>query len=163
MSRSDFPPIPDGMDRDKLHDVANRLNSSTIHFTRYLRSLPHSDGLTMDRRSLLSLLVFGGPQRMSDIARRELVLLPAASRMVSSLAELGLVERRPDASDGRVVVVAATAVGRDLMDVARGERIEVLAVRLAQLSDADLDALSRAAEIMNTVALDSAGHVKVDL
>lgn len=160
MSHTDFPPMPEGLDRDKLHDVANRLNSSTIHFTRYLRGLRHGDGLTLDRRSLLSLLVFGGPQRMTDIARRELVSLPAASRMVASLEDLGLVERQPDPTDGRAVLISASPAGRAQMDVARGERIEALAVHLAGISRSDLDVLSQAADIMNAIAMDAAGHIK---
>ncbi len=154
MSRCSFPPVPAGMRDDRLHDVANRLNSSTIHFTRYLRSLRHSDDLTIDRRSLLSLLVFGGPQRMSEISRRELISLPAASRMVSSLEGSGLVERQPDPSDGRAVIVAATDAGQKLMDVARSERVGALAGRLERLSDNDLEVLSRAADIMNQLAIE---------
>jgi DNA-binding MarR family transcriptional regulator len=158
MSRFDFPPVPAGMRNDRLHDVANRLNSSTIHFTRYLRSLRHSDDLTIDRRSLLSLLVFGGPQRMSEISRRELISLPAASRMVSSLQELGLVERQSDPSDGRAVIVSATDAGQNLMDVARSERVGALAGRLQRLSSDDLELLGLAADIMNRLAIDDTGQ-----
>ncbi len=160
MSRSPFPPIPSGMENDKLHDVANRLNSSTLHFTRYLRTLRHSDDLTIDRRSLLSILVFVGPQRMTEIARRELVSLPAASRMVSSLEELGLVERQRDPSDGRAVVVSATERGRQVMELTRSERVGALVERLQRLSEAELDVLHRAAGMLSEIALgtDDAGE-----
>jgi DNA-binding MarR family transcriptional regulator len=151
--QSVFPPIPAQLPDDLRHDVANRLNSSTIHFTRYLRNLRHSDDLTIDRRSLLSLLVFGGPQRMSEVARKELISLPAASRMVAAVENLGLVERLRDPSDGRAVIVAATDEGRRLMDTARAERVAALAARLQDLNDEQLAILSRAADLMNELAM----------
>jgi DNA-binding MarR family transcriptional regulator len=152
MSTSRFPPVPDGLETGRISDIANRLNSSTIHFTRYLRAVRHSDGLTFDRRSLLSLLVFGGPQRMTEIARRELISVPAASRMVSALEDLELAERIPDPDDGRGVIVGATDRGRALMDTARAERVAALVESLAGLDNDDLDVLSRAAELMNQIA-----------
>jgi DNA-binding MarR family transcriptional regulator len=145
--------VPASLEANALSDIANRLNSSTIHFTRYLRSIRHSDELTIDRRSLLSLLVFGGPQRMSEIARRELISVPAASRMVSALEELGLVARSPDVEDGRVVIVRATERGIELMDVARAERVAVLVEALAELDADELAVLSRAADVMNGIAM----------
>lgn len=98
--------------------------------------------------SLLSVLVFGGPATITDLARSEQVSAPTVSRLVSALHEAGLVERRPDVHDARVVHVAATSEGARLLLAARRERVELLATTLAELDPAALRTLAEAAEII---------------
>jgi DNA-binding MarR family transcriptional regulator len=52
------------------------------------------------------------PIRLSELNRHVLLSQPALSRLVDRLAARGLVERRPDAGDGRSVQLALTDAGR---------------------------------------------------
>jgi DNA-binding MarR family transcriptional regulator len=54
------------------------------------------------------------PQRLGELNRHVLLSQPALSRLVDRLADRGLIERHPDAADGRVVRLSLTAAGRDL-------------------------------------------------
>lgn len=136
---------------DSRRAVANRLHSAAIHLLRHLRRTDAETGLSPARLSLLSLLVFGGPATVSDLARAEQVSAPTVSRLVSVLEREGLVERRADVHDGRVVHVVATSEGARLLLAARRERVERLAAALAELDTGALRTLADAAEIMEEV------------
>ena len=81
---------------------------------------------------------------MGDLARREGVMLPTASRLVEALVAAGLVVRAPDRSDRRIVRIAITARGRRLMEQGRARRIAALARELEALDGNELDALTAA-------------------
>ena len=52
-----------------------------------------------------------GPRRVTDLAVLEAVAQPSMTALVGTLERAGLIERRPDPDDQRVVLVAATAEG----------------------------------------------------
>lgn len=54
------------------------------------------------------------PQRLGELNQHVLLSQPALSRLVDRLADRGLIERRPDPADGRVVRLSLTGAGRDL-------------------------------------------------
>jgi len=83
-------------------------------------------GLGPARLSALSVVVFGGPLSLGALARAEQVSAPTMSRLVVALERAGLVRRRADGKDGRVVRVAATARGERLMQEGRRRRIAEL-------------------------------------
>lgn len=90
-----------------------------------------------------------GPLTPSELAERERVKRPTATRTVARLEELGLVARTPDPSDGRGFLVATTAEGRALMKRLRTRKNAYLAVRIKDLGPEELAALERAAEILD--------------
>ena len=94
------------------------------------------------------MLVFGGPRTVSALADAEQVALPTISRLVATLERAGLVERRAHPDDGRSVVVHATARGERLLAEGRHRRVARLATEIEGLSEADLRALERAAELL---------------
>ena len=70
-------------------------------------------GFTLDQYDALHQLVESGePQRMSDLAERLVVANSSCHRIVSSLADAGLVERTTGTTDRREVLVDVTADGR---------------------------------------------------
>lgn len=148
-----IPPLPKGLpaDDDRVA-VANRLNSVAIHLLRRIAQTDEQSGLTAERMSLLSVLVYGGDRTIGQLAAIERLSAPAITRTVSLLEEQGLVKRVRSAADRRVVTVRATAAGRRLMEAARARRITTLAADLSQLSRADLAALNRAAAILDRLA-----------
>ena len=60
-------------------------------------------------------------------------------------------ERRADDSDGRVVWIAITTAGKRRIDARRARRTAWLTIRLDKLDPADVETLSRAADIVDRV------------
>jgi len=141
---SDLPPLPAGVPRNSRNRVANALNSTAIHVLRTARTADAESGLTAERLSLLSVLVFGGPATMSALARAEQVSRPAITRTVGALEQAGLVRREEVAEDRRRSRVSATAAGRRLMEAGRRARIERLAGVLEDVRPEELAELDRA-------------------
>lgn len=89
-----------------------------------------------------------GPLTPSELAERERVQRPTATRIVGRLADAGLVERTADPADGRVSLVSATPKGIALLRRLRGRKNAYLARRLRDLEPQEIATLDRAAEIL---------------
>jgi len=132
--------------------VADALHSAAIHLLRRVRQEDERTGVTPGRLSALSVLVFGGPMRLTDLARIEQVKPPTMTRIVAGLEAQGLVARRPAADDARAVRLEATQRGTRVMHEGRRRRVERLTRSLETLSAGDLQTLARAAQLMERVA-----------
>ena len=95
--------------------VADALHSAAIHLLRRVRQEDDEAGVGPARLSALSVLVFGGPQRLTDLARAEQVRPPTMTKVVGALESAGFVRRVADPADARVSRVEATARGRKLL------------------------------------------------
>jgi DNA-binding MarR family transcriptional regulator len=127
--------------------VADRVHSAAIHLLRQARKQDVLARQGPARLSALSVLVFGGPMALGQLAAAEQVKAPTMSRIVTGLKRSGLAEIETDAKDGRRIRVTATAKGERLLHQARVRRIELLAELLGSLGDADLKILLTAAEL----------------
>ncbi len=132
--------------------VADRLHSAAIHVLRSLRPADRASGLSGPRLSALSVIVFGGPVRMSALARAEQVRAPTMTLVVRGLEQAGLVRRIVDPGDRRAVLVRATARGRRVLFEARDRRVARLARAVAARSPVERRALLRAAELIEALA-----------
>jgi DNA-binding MarR family transcriptional regulator len=132
--------------------VADAIHSAAIHLLRKIRKEDERTGITASRLSALSVLVFGGPMRVTDLARAEHVKPPTMTRIVAALEADQLAKRTADAADGRSVRIEATRRGERLMQEGRKRRVERLGTALKGLSAEDLAVLSRAAAIIETVS-----------
>ena len=132
--------------------VADALHSAAIHLLRKIRKEDERTGITASRLSALSVLVFGGPMRVTDLARAEHVKPPTMTRIVAALEADHLAKRTADAADGRAVRIEATRRGERLMQEGRKRRVERLGAALQGLSGEDLALLGRAAAIIETVS-----------
>jgi DNA-binding MarR family transcriptional regulator len=133
-------------------DLADGLHSAAIHLLRRVRRVDDETGLSPARLSALSVIVFGGPLRISDLARAEQVRTPTITPIVAALEREGLVTREADEHDGRASILRATAAGRELMARGRARRVEALTAELRKLPAADRDVLRRAADLMQQVS-----------
>ena len=140
MRKSTPPPDPAA--------VADRLHSAAIHLLRRVRKEDERSGVTPARLSALSVLVFGGPRRLTDLAQAEQVKPPTMTRIVAGLEADGLVRRRVVSGDARAVSLEATARGVRVMQEGRRRRVEHLAAALRDLPPDDLRLLSDAADVM---------------
>lgn len=82
------------------------------------------------------------PIRISELHRHVLLSQPALSRLVDRLTRRGLVERQPDAADGRSVRLSLTTDGRAVQRQAGRRHARSVARALtARLSRPELSAL----------------------
>ncbi len=132
--------------------VADALHSAVIHLLRGVRKEDGQTGVGPARLSALSVLVFAGPTRLTDLARIEQVKPPTMSRVIVGLESSGLVARKNDAADRRAVRLEATPRGIRLLQEGRRRRTERLAVAFEDCADEELDVLSHAAAIMERVS-----------
>ncbi len=133
--------------------LADQLHSAAIHLLRKLRREDEASGLSGPRLSALSVVVFAGPVTMGGLASAEQVRPPTISRLVKDLEQQGLVTRKPDPNDERVLKVTATVKGRRLLQEGRARRISKLATELARLPAEDRRHLLRAAGLLERLAL----------
>ena len=114
-------------------ELADRLHSAAIGLLRQLRREDDAIGITAPRLSALSVVVFVGPVTLGKLAAAEQVKPPTMTRIVTGLEEDGLVERRDDASDGRLTQIHATAKGRKILAAGRARRVETLSAAVRAL------------------------------
>ena len=98
----------------ELLQTADKLHSAAIHLLRRLRVRDRESGVGPAQLSALSVLVFGGPRSLGELADVEQVRPPTMSRIVSGLTAVGLV-RREATEDGRRVRLVATAKGTKIL------------------------------------------------
>jgi DNA-binding MarR family transcriptional regulator len=139
-------------DPDDPAAIADKLHSAAIHLLRRLRRSDAEAQLSAPQLSALSVLVFGGPAKLTDLATAEQVRPPTMSRLVTDLVALGLVERTPSPADGRSAQIAATARGRALLDEARAARLGQLTASVAGRTAEERALLAKAAVLLAEIA-----------
>src|SRR5215467_3653638 len=75
----------------ELEAIADRLHSTAIHLLRRVRKQDVATGEGPARLSALSVLVFGGPKTLKELAAAEQVKPPTMSRIVAGLARSRLI------------------------------------------------------------------------
>jgi len=133
--------------RPGLLETADKLHSAAIHLLRRLRVRDRESGIGPAQLSALSVLVFGGPRSLGELADAEQVRPPTMSRIVSGLTSAGLVKREAT-EDGRRVRLLATAKGTKILWEGRRRRVESLAHALELLSEEDQGRLRELAELL---------------
>lgn len=136
------------MSRAETEEIADRLHSAAIHLLRRAAEHDAESDLSAARLSALSVVVFRGPLTLGELAAAEGVRSPTMTGIVNGLEGEGLVRRRPHDQDRRAVIVEPTDAGRTRLARARARRIDLVAGELADLSEADLALLRRAAELL---------------
>ena len=132
------------MSKDALPDLAQQLHSAAIHLLRRLRRSDDQMGLSGPRASALSVLVFGGPASLAQLAKAEQVKPPTMARLVDALEAAGLARRDADKSDLRAVRIRATAKGRKLLLEGRARRLNQLTKMLEAATASERAALTSA-------------------
>jgi len=142
------------MSNENLTDsqnIADQLHSASIHLLRKLRKEDEGSGLNAPRLSALSVIVFGGPITLGDLAAAEQVRPPTMTRIVNALEEKGLVTKKQNTNDGRSTLLSATPTGKKLLMEGRARRVQTLAKQIAALNRKQRATLQEAAEILKEV------------
>lgn len=125
---------------------------------RFIRRAATAGGLSTTASATLNRLGREGPQRLTDLARAEVVSQPAMTQLITRLERAGLVHRGASADDKRGVLVEATEAGLELAERRRAERAVAVQHMIDGLSPEDRAAIVAALPALSRlVALDEDG------
>jgi DNA-binding MarR family transcriptional regulator len=101
----------------------------------------HRHAISLVHVNVLTSLDIEGPLSMTRLAEAMDISDASATGIVDRMEKRGLVERRRDAADRRVVLVCPTEQGRQVFRDMDAHRRKFLSLVLSHLSDAQLRAL----------------------
>jgi DNA-binding MarR family transcriptional regulator len=106
---------------------------------RYMRHWP-GGRISLIHINVISLLETDGPQPMRALAEALDVSQASATGIVDRMEQRGLVERRRDEEDRRIVRVVLTDEGRKLVEGVAQERHDHMRMLLEEFTDEELQA-----------------------
>lgn len=131
---------------DLAADLALRLGTLTTLLRRSAQL-----GVSPTIATVLATLERDGAKRVSELAELAGVAQPTMTSLLRKLSEDGCVRRGTEAQDQRVVTIAVTDEGRDLLARVRAARRQALSARLARLDTAQRAALATAIPALDTL------------
>jgi DNA-binding MarR family transcriptional regulator len=133
--------------------LASELRVSVMRLRRRLANERDPDNdLSIATMAVLGSLHRHGDLTVGELAGLERVQPPSMTRKVNSLEEGGYVARRAHETDGRVVVVGLTELGRSRVLADRKRRDEWLARQLRELTPEERAVLRAAAPIIQRLS-----------
>lgn len=129
-------------------DLPDRLRLAVTRLARRLRQQGDADA-SPTQLSALATIERRGPITLGELATAERVQPPTVTAAIQRLETQGLVRRRTDEADRRVVRVEITAPGRKLLARHRSLKTAYLARRLRSLTAEERATLERASEILD--------------
>jgi DNA-binding MarR family transcriptional regulator len=112
--------------------------------TEHTLSLPHA--------TVLGRLDRGGPATTSALAAAERMRPQSMAQTIAELEAAALVDRSPDPTDGRRILVALTARGRETLAAERRRREGWLAQAIAGLDGEEQELLLRAVPLLRRLS-----------
>ena len=88
---------------------------------------------------------------VSELAKMLVVSMPQMTHLVDKLVDSGLVERRPDDTDRRIIHLALAGKGRILLDDLKLKTMENLRSSLTVLTPAELNSMSEALKTLKNI------------
>jgi DNA-binding MarR family transcriptional regulator len=135
------------------NDLATRLRLGITRTARRLRQEAGVD-LSPTLTAALATISRHGPLTPSELATRERVQRPTATRLLARLEAPGLVVRTADPEDRRSALVSVTPAGEALLAELRNRKDAYLARRLRALTPEDRATLRRASDILERLLED---------
>jgi DNA-binding MarR family transcriptional regulator len=132
---------------DSETELAARLRLAVTRLSRRVRQQV-AGGVTPSQVSALATIERLGSPTLGEVAASEQVRPPSMTRIVVGLEAAGLVVRRVDADDRRVVRVGLSAEGRRVLQRSRSLRTAFLARRLRRLSTPEREALGELVRLL---------------
>jgi len=137
-------PLSDDRSPDSvLPEVLEELNQ--ISFRDFQGALKrwHQGSLSLIHLNVLMMLRFNGPQTMSRLAETLDVSVASATGIIDRMEHKGVIERRRNDEDRRVVEVHVTDEGRAVFSQIQAERQSRMTQMLSVVPEEDLAALLR--------------------
>ena len=135
--------IPAGEQAPVIDDVLYSAAASAFDLLAWMVRLTPRD-ITLTSLFTLATLQRTGPRRITELAGSEGVTQPTITALITSLERAGLVERRGDPADRRVVLVAITDAGSAYLRERRDASAQVIARAMTELSPDEAAALTAA-------------------
>lgn len=135
--------------------LASDLSLAVVRLTRHLRGRRSDSQVSLTQLSALATLSHEGPMTPGTLAARERVQPPSMTRVIASLADVGLVDREPHPTDGRQVIVTLSGAGQALLADETHAREVWMNEQLSVLRDDQLNTLREAVEIISAMVIDS--------
>ncbi len=128
-------------------DISNLIHAIGL-LVRRVRSAATSHDLSLTESGVLGRLEREGPLTTADLARAEGMKPQSMGTAVADLEKMGLVERRPDPSDGRQMILSLTAKGAAVRKSVKSAKETWLAQAIARLDKREQETLFAAGEII---------------
>ncbi|MFJ3957044.1 MarR family winged helix-turn-helix transcriptional regulator [Arthrobacter sp. NPDC090010] len=143
-------PVPDHDEQAAL--AASELRNVISRLARKLRQPDGLGALSGAQKNVLSLLERGGPENISELARREGVRPQSMGATVASLEEAGLVQRQPSSEDRRKTLLSLTPRAHELYANGRAFRQDWLKNALGQeLGSEELALIRQAVTLLSRI------------
>lgn len=134
-------------------ELAGALRVVVGRISRRARQMTAVGDVTLSEVSVLSRLEREGPDSPGSLAEAERVRPQAMATTLAALEERGLVTRRPDAADGRRVVMTVTDTGRKVLADRRSKLVQRMAAVLdAEFTPAERRTLLAAVPLLDRIA-----------
>jgi DNA-binding MarR family transcriptional regulator len=136
---------------ERIDQVSNQLLPAAGLLTRLLVRQVGGD-LSRTEVGLLSTLN-GGSRRITELAELEGLAQPTMTTLVKQLEQEGLVRRKRQTDDGRVVLVNLTEAGSVALADYRSRIRATLGTYLAEIPDEQVEALAAATEALRQLTV----------
>ncbi|ABS55133.1 transcriptional regulator, MarR family [Methanoregula boonei 6A8] len=130
--------------RDRTADALLAL--IPLYYKNVIRHRPPIAGIQLAQVHTLGILTKAGSLTMSEIGSRLYISRPYMTRLADQMIADGLVERRPDPDDRRVIKLAITEKGKKYLRQSITWFKNDLKKNLSGLSDSDIGKLCTALE-----------------
>jgi DNA-binding MarR family transcriptional regulator len=139
--------MPETTSEKTLAEAAAHLRLVITRIARRMRQEAGSE-LRPSSAAALTTIELHGPLTPSELADIERVKRPTATRILRGLEGEGLIDRTPDPKDGRSALISLSADGRERLRRLRQRKNLYLARRMRDLEPEQVEALERAAAIL---------------
>jgi DNA-binding MarR family transcriptional regulator len=134
-------------------ETAAALRLAVTRMARRLRQealAGERDGLNLSPTNVAALATLErhGPLTPSELAEREGIKRPTATRALGLLEQAGLIDRTPDPEDRRSALVSVNATGAEQLRRLRRRKNAYIAKRMRSLDPGEAEVLRRAAAIL---------------
>ena len=137
----------------KTYDIAVSDFSQSIGLlVRRARAAAATNELSWSETSVLKRLANQGPATTANLARAEGMRPQSMRPIVTTLEGMGMIERKPHATDGRQVNLELTAKGSAVQKSAGDAKRTWLAQAIAHLDEQERETLFEAGRIIRRLA-----------
>ncbi|MEU4195101.1 MarR family transcriptional regulator [Kribbella sp. NPDC026611] len=133
--------MTDELDVDRLTTVIEDFNTIFIR-------LPSVRRFNFSTLSVLHTLGRRGPLRLTDLLATEQLKQPALTSLVAKLEQDGLIQRRPDPTDGRAMLLSLTRTGREIVRSRHANRVKRLTDLVDQLTPVERAVLAGSVHVL---------------
>jgi len=125
-----------------------RLTTVIEDFNTIFIRLPSVRRFNFSTLSVLHTLARNGPLRLTDLLATEQLKQPALTSLVGKLEQDGLLQRRPDPTDGRAMLLSLTRAGRQVVRSRHTNRVTQLSRLIDQLTAEERDVLAGSIDVL---------------